>query len=81
MKNHKHLAAALLGTVLAMPAFSADIILNNLDPAGVGFNDPTPATPVGGNAGTTIGAQRLVAYKRALELWGKTLRRDRKSVV
>ena len=73
MKN-KLIAAGLLGAVMTMPAFAANMVLNNLDPAGVGFNDPTPAAPVGGNAGTTVGQQRLVAYQRALELWGKTLR-------
>ena len=69
----KTLAAAVLGTVLAMPAMAANMVLNNVDAAGVGFNDPTPAVPVGGNAGTTVGQQRLIAYQRALELWGKTL--------
>lgn len=67
------LAAAVLGSALAMPAMAANMVLNNVDVAGVGFNDPTPATPVGGNTGTTVGQQRLVAYQRALELWGKTL--------
>lgn len=28
---------------------------------------------MGGNAGTTLGEQRLIAYRKALELWGKTL--------
>ena len=68
------LAAGLLGVALAMPAFGANMIINNVDAPGVGFNDPTPATPVGGNTGTTVGQQRLVAYQRALDLWGKTLR-------
>jgi hypothetical protein len=57
------------------------MIVNNLDAPGVGFNDPTPATPVGGNAGTTVGQQRLIAYKKALELWGKTLASDATIVV
>ncbi|HEY9238042.1 MAG TPA: PA domain-containing protein [Burkholderiaceae bacterium] len=73
MTPKKLLVASLIGCALASPAWAANIVLNNVDPAGVGFNDPTPATPVGGNAGTTVGAQRLIAYKRALELWGKTL--------
>lgn len=68
--------AGLLGVAAALPAWSANIVLNNVDAAGIGFNDPTPATPVGGNAGTTVGEQRLVAYRKALELWGKTLKSD-----
>ena len=30
----------------------AQIIIVNINAPGVGFNDPTPAAPVGGNAGT-----------------------------
>jgi PA domain len=67
---------AVLGAAAALPAWSANMILNNVDAAGVGFNDPTPATPVGGNTGVTVGDQRLVAYRKALELWGKTLKSD-----
>jgi hypothetical protein len=50
------------------------MILVNTDPDGVGFNEMTPATPVGGNAGTTVGQQRLIAYSRALQLWGSVLK-------
>ena len=39
----------------------------------MGFNDPTPATPVGGNTGTTIGAQRLIVFKEAARIWGAVL--------
>jgi hypothetical protein len=67
-------ALAFAGAVLSSPALAANIILNNVDAPGVGFNDPTPAAPVGGNAGTTVGQQRLIAYQRALQLWGRTLR-------
>jgi len=77
----KLLAAGLIGLSLTLPAMAANIVLNNVDPAGVGFNDTTPAAPVGGNAGTTVGAQRLIAYQRALELWGKTLRSNATIVV
>lgn len=40
---------------------------------GVGFSDPTPATPVGGNPGTTLGQQRTNAANRAAEIWGDQL--------
>lgn len=81
MTKLKPLVAALFAASLAVPAGAANIVLNNVDAPGVGFNDLTPATPEGGNTGTTVGAQRLVAYKRALELWGKTLRSDATIVV
>jgi hypothetical protein len=70
------IAAAVLGFACCLPSHAAKLELVNVDPPGVGFNDPTPATPVGGNAGTTVGEQRLVAYRKALELWGKVLRSD-----
>jgi len=39
----------------------------------VGLNDPTPATPVGGNTGTTLGAQRRKALQFAADIWGARL--------
>ncbi|MEZ5400226.1 MAG: PA domain-containing protein [Bryobacteraceae bacterium] len=52
---------------------AANVVLFNADPAGSGFNDPTPVAPVGGNAGTTLGQQRLNAFQAALNIWGATL--------
>ena len=37
---------------------------------GVGFNDPTPAAPVGGNAGTTLGEQRQHRVRARGQFWG-----------
>lgn len=69
-------AAAALTSCLASGAFSANIILNNVDPAGFGLNDPTPAAPVGGNTGLTVGEQRLNAFQVAADKWGATLASD-----
>jgi hypothetical protein len=66
----------LAGLLLAgsVPAFAtANIVIVNTNAAGVGFNDPTPATPVGGNPGTTIGQQRLIAFQYAASVWGSIL--------
>ncbi len=52
---------------------AATIVIVNQNAPGEGFNDPTPATPVGGNTGTTLGAQRLIAFQRAANIWGATL--------
>src|SRR5437764_277192 len=68
-------AGALLG-IASLASHAAQVILVNTDPSGVGFNDPTPATPIGGNSGTTVGDQRLIAYGRALQLWGSVLKSD-----
>lgn len=54
-------------------AADANIVIINLDGPGEGFNDPTPATPVGGNKGKTLGAQRLIAFQHAAKIWGETL--------
>lgn len=70
------IAAAFGVAAAAIPAQAAEFVLINTDVAGIGFNDPTPATPVGGNTGTTLGAQRLIAYQRALDLWGSVLASD-----
>jgi hypothetical protein len=65
---------AIASTVGASSAFAAAtiVILNN-DPAGVGFNDATVVAPVGGNAGLTLGQQRLNAFQAAANKWGATL--------
>jgi len=63
-----------VGFVAAGPAAAdANIVIINLDGAGEGFNDPTPAQPVGGNKGRTLGAQRLIAFQHAAKIWGETL--------
>ena len=77
MKHNKLMLGAAVAFALSASSLHAvDLQLRNVDPPGVGFNDPTPASPVGGNAGTTVGEQRLIAYQKALELWGKTLAGD-----
>jgi hypothetical protein len=57
----------------ALLAGGAKITIVNANGPNVGFNDPTPAPPVGGNSGTTIGAQRLIAFQRAAAIWGSLL--------
>jgi hypothetical protein len=61
--------------ILSAPALLASVPITIVvtDAAGVGFNDPTPAAPVGGNAGTTIGQQRLIAFQYAASIWGNKL--------
>jgi predicted small secreted protein len=66
------LAATLIGTSSLAPSLAqaATFVVINADSAGVGFNDPTMVAPVGGNPGTTIGAQRLNAFQFAANIWG-----------
>jgi hypothetical protein len=58
---------------IAPSACASTIVIVNNDAAGEGFNDPTPASPVGGNPGTTIGAQRLFIFQHAAAIWGAIL--------
>jgi hypothetical protein len=68
------LAAAVVALVLAAgPARAGNLVVVVTDAAGVGFNDATPATPVGGNTGTTVGAQRLNVFNEAARIWGALL--------
>lgn len=51
----------------------AQIVIVNINAPNVGFNDPTPAAPVGGNTGTTLGEQRLIAFQYAASIWSARL--------
>ena len=78
MKNNlrKILAGVLAFGLLSggSAAYAAmTITIVNGNAAGVGFNDPTPVAPVGGNPGTTLGQQRLNAFQYAASIWGATL--------
>jgi hypothetical protein len=69
------LRATALASALALPssAFATKITIVNMDTAGVGFNDPTPRTPVGGNNGTTLGEQRMNVFRYAADFWAQRL--------
>jgi hypothetical protein len=67
------LLALLSLAATKLTAGTGRIIIINTDAAGVGFNDPTPAAPVGGNNGTTRGQQRLNVFEHAAYRWTTTL--------
>jgi hypothetical protein len=60
-------AMALAGVSTALA--QGQIIIVNGDGPNEGFNDPTPAAAVGGNAGTTLGQQRLNVFNFGAEIW------------
>ena len=66
-------ALVLLAGLWGSPARGATITIVNNDGPGEGFNDPTPVAPVGGNPGTTRGAQRLNVFNQAAAIWGSIL--------
>ncbi|MES2858344.1 MAG: PA domain-containing protein [Pseudomonadota bacterium] len=68
------LATAVLVALAGLSqAQAADIIPVITDPAGFGYNETTPVDPVGGNPGTTRGAQRQIVARYAAALWGNVL--------
>ncbi|MCP4571613.1 MAG: T9SS type A sorting domain-containing protein [bacterium] len=70
------LISLLLVAFAATTAPAATLIVINSDGAGEGFNDTTPATPVGGNTGTTVGQQRLNLFQHAADIWGGLIDSD-----
>ena len=82
--NTRSSAASSLKTILAFAllfvltgkvrtTYAANFILEYEDTPGEGFNDSTDAAPVGGNTGTSLGAQRTIAVQHALDIWGALL--------
>jgi len=67
-------AATALLTLLASSAWGGEFEIQNNNDAGVGFNDPTGALPVGLNFGTTRGDQALIVFDSAAAIWGAALR-------
>jgi hypothetical protein len=54
-------------------AHAATISIQNNDDPLEGFNDPTPAAPVGGNTGVTLGDQRMKVFEKAAQIWEQKL--------
>lgn len=67
------LAGSLLSGIFSQPLLATTFVLQNADPSGFGLNDTTPASPVGGNPGTTIGEQRQNVVMEAGRIWAQYL--------
>jgi len=69
------LRAVLAASLLVSPVVlaGAEIRIVDGDGSGEGLDDTTPAEPVGGNPGTTVGEQRLMSAQYAAALWSATL--------
>lgn len=73
MMRRTILLAASLCLTLNVFAGTGRMLIVNADAPGIGFNDPTPVEPVGGNPGTTRGEQRYNVYLKAAELYSAVL--------
>jgi hypothetical protein len=73
------LTAVLLALAVGSPNIvhaQATITVLNFDSPGEGFNDTRPpdtASTAGGNLGSTLGAQRLIAFQYAADIWAGLL--------
>jgi len=72
----RHLLFLSLIFLFVQPALATQISIVNLDGANEGFNDNTPAAPVGGNIGTTLGEQRLIVFQYAASIWESIISSD-----
>ncbi|MEO5742389.1 MAG: peptidase, partial [Vicinamibacterales bacterium] len=67
----KYILTIILALACASHAFAgATVVIINADGPGEGFNDLAVAAPIGGNSGTTLGQQRLIAFQHAADIWG-----------
>ena len=73
MRTLRFVLTLVLLLAAAAVGHAATIVIINNNAAGVGFNDPTPRAPVGGNPGTTLGEQRLAVFNHAAQIWGSLL--------
>ena len=77
MRKHLLACALAFGSAFAFNASAAQLVLLNGDTGtGLGLDDPTAVAPVGLNPGTTLGQQRQIVYRFAMDLWGSVLKSD-----
>ncbi len=82
MRTHRILVLLAIAVMAAAGVHAgATITIVNMDGPDEGFNDPTPAFPVGGNPGTTLGQQRLIAFQHAASIWGASIDSDEEIMV
>jgi len=74
MSNRPFVAAFATLSLGAIGSSAATTLsIDNVNASGVGFNDTTAVAPVGGNAGTTLGQQRLIVFQQAANQWAALL--------
>ncbi len=70
----RHKLIAAIAFFIATSLFAnAKITVVSIDAPNSGLKDPTPVQPVGGNPGTTLGQQRMIALQDAADMWGNLI--------
>jgi hypothetical protein len=71
------IAATLVLAFASAPAWAqGQILVDFYANPGTGFADPTPAAPVGGNPGVTVGQQRILVFLKAASIWTNVIKPD-----
>ena len=73
----RYAVVVILVGLLLVPRLAAaqgSILVDFFAASGTGFADNTPATPVGGNPGITIGQQRIYVFLQAAAIWTQALK-------
>jgi hypothetical protein len=76
MARHLRVVVALF-VLLAVPRVAlaqGSILVDFFAAPGTGFADNTPAVPVGGNPGLTVGQQRIYVFLQAAAIWTQALK-------
>ena len=80
MINNNKLKALIIFAVCAACSFlftstaqATAINIVNIDAPGSGLNDTSPAVPIGGNSGTTLGEQRLIVMQYAADILAQVI--------
>lgn len=72
-KSLQHCIAGMAVLFACLNSHATNIVLDIKDGPGEGLNDTTPASPVGGNNGTTVGEQRTIVFQYAANLLSEVI--------
>lgn len=76
MARRNAITLALLAVLVAprLAQAQGSILVDFFAAPGTGFADNTPATPVGGNPGITVGEQRIYVFLQAAAIWTQAIK-------
>ncbi len=74
MRRILSIATFVVALAAAGHASAGQVYVDFFAAPGTGFADNTPAEPVGGNPGLTLGQQRIYVFLEAARIWTETLK-------